>query len=181
HVVLNGDNMVLALRNSNGDATAWDVDTISIWSEYPYDKPQLIDVDLDGDLDLAEAGGISVHWAENPVGEGGTWGVFADHTLEGFETAGRGMFGHNGCGASTTLVFVPANPGLPVRWSAWLDELGNFAYRADLPSVPRGNNPLLADINGDGRDDLVLGHPTGAAWYASSLNEATTVLTLPTF
>jgi len=180
-VVVHGDNMVLALRNVNGDATAWDVDTISIGSEYPYGQPQLIDVDMDGDLDLAEAGSVSVHWAENPVGEGGVWGAFADHTLEPFTSAGRGMFGHNGCGGRTTVVFVPSNPGLPVRWSAWVDELDDFAYRADVPGIPRGTAPLLADLNGDTKDDLVLVYPTGAQWYASELNDATTTLTLPQF
>ncbi|MEO8590930.1 MAG: T9SS type A sorting domain-containing protein [Flavobacteriales bacterium] len=180
-VVVNGDNMVLALRNSNGDATAWEVDTISIWSEYPYNEPQLIDIDHDGDLDLAEAGNVSVHWAENPLGEGGLWGTFTDHTLEPFTSAGHGMFGHNGCGERTTLVYVPSNPGLPVRWSAWVDELDDFAYRNDVPGVPRGTDPLLADLNGDGKDDLVLGHPAGTEWYASELEEASTTLVLPAF
>lgn len=180
-LVVHGDNMVLALRNINGDATLWDVDTISLGSEYPYERPQLFDVDMDGDLDLAEAGSVSVHWAENPVGEGGVWSNFIDHTLEPFTSAGRGVFGHSGCNGRTTLVFIPANPGLPVRWSAWLDELGDFAYRADLPDVPRGIAPVLADLNGDEKDDLVLSHPTGAAWYASLLNDPTTVITLPAF
>lgn len=180
-VLIKSDQMVLALRNTNGNATVWNVDTIVSWSEYPYDQPQLIDVDNDGDLDLAEASNTSVHWASNPLGEGGVWGEFIDHTLEPFDSAGRGMFGHNGCGNHTTLIFVPANPGLPVRWSAWVNELEGFAYRADLTAVPRGSSTLLADLNGDGRDDLVLGYPNGTKWFASLLNEASTVLTLPAF
>lgn len=179
-VLVRSDMLMLALRNTNGDGTAWNVDTIISWPEYPYAQPQLIDVDNDGDLDLAEASNTTVHWAANPVGEGGAWGEFIDHTLEPFDSAGRGMFGHNGCGNRTTLIFVPANPGLPVRWSAWVNELEGFAYRADL-TIPRGSATLLADLNGDGRDDLVLGYPTGTKWYASLLNEASTTLTLPSF
>lgn len=179
-VVSNWNQVVFTLKNIAGDATTWQVDTIVEAPGYAYESASiLIDVDNDGDQDLAESGAVALHWAENHIGEGGAWSQFTDHVMEPWTSAGNGAFGHLGCNAATGLVFVPSFPVLPVRWSAWVDDLADFAYRADLAGVERGGDLLLADLTGDGKDDLVLNHPDGTAWYRNILQPATTTLQLP--
>ncbi len=179
-VVNNWNQVVFALRNIAGDASAWQVDTLISGPLYAFENAStLIDVDGDGDLDIAEAGAIALHWAENHIGEGGSWSAFTDHELEPWDSAGNGAFGHLGCNGAAAAVYVPSFPILPVRWSAWVNDLDALAYRAELIGVPRGSDLLLADLNGDGNDDLVLNHPDGVAWYRNILQPATTPLVLP--
>lgn len=179
-VVSNWNQTVFALRNMDGDATTWSVDTLTSSSSFAYEGAStLIDVDNDGDLDLAEAGAISVHWAENHIGEGGAWSTFTDHELEPWLSAGVGTFEHLGCNEATGIVYVPSNPGLPVQWTAWTEGLNTFAYRTELVGIPRGWGLLLSDFTGDGQADMVMTTDVGTAWYRNVVDAPSTVIDLP--
>ena len=171
-------NDLMILRNINGDGSVWQPAILLAGSPYSYTAPRALDVDEDGDLDLVEASNNAVHWAQNNVGEGGAWDVFTEHVLEEIWTAGSGAFGSVGC-EGLALVYVPANPFLPVRWSSWLEELNDFGYRIDRPDLQRGSRPQLNDLNGDGKDDLILERPEGTFWSSADAIPATTDLIIP--
>ncbi|MBK6344117.1 MAG: VCBS repeat-containing protein [Flavobacteriales bacterium] len=148
---------LLVLRNLNGDGSDWLADTLDLPNGmFSFVRPQLIDVDGDGDLDLAEARFPNVFWRENPLLEGGVWGPWTAHQLEPWTTAGQGVFGSLGCGIGAGVVFRPENPALQLRYGHWVQEVEAFSYRQDLAAVPQGVPMLLADFNGDGRDDLIM-------------------------
>ena len=171
-------NDLMILRNVNGDGSVWQPAILLAGAPYAYTSPRALDVDDDGDLDLVEASNSAVHWAENTVGEGGSWNVFTEHVLEEIWTSGAGAFGSVACDG-VSLVYVPANPFLPVRWSSWLEVLNDFGYRIDRPDLQRGQRPQLVDLNGDGLDDLILDRPEGTFWYPGNAVPATTDLILP--
>lgn len=173
------DGWLYGLLNTNGDASIWNSQYLLAFPQYDYNSPKLLDVNADGLLDVAGSGPTAVHWARNTVGEGGIWNMFSDQVQEPWPTGGQAAFGHIGCGAGGSVVFVPNNPALPVRWSTWLPQLGAMAYSADLPDVPRGTSPLLMDVDGDGRDDLLLQLPEGLFWFANLTQPATTVMEIP--
>lgn len=171
------DMEALGFFNSTGDGSAWSRKTLFYNYDYPYAKPLLIDVDSDGDLDIAEANGIAVQWAENRLNEPSS--NFSLRILEPFTTAGKGSFAALGCGG-VGLVYIPSNPALPVRWSSYLATTTRFAPRADLSAIPRAHSMTLADLNGDGKPDLILvDQENGASWYANSLVPPTTEVLLP--
>ncbi len=177
--VVASDLAAVGLMNGDGDGSAWDVITLFYNFDYPLIKPQLIDVDGDGDLDLAEANATSVQWVENRLNT--TTANFKIQLLAPFTSGGMGKFGLLGCNNSTGVVFVPSNPVLPVNWSHHLPEIEGFAPRIVLPDVPRGQYPLLADLDGDGRPDLLLVQPNGTQWYPNTITPATTVVVVPEF
>lgn len=177
--VVASDLAAVGLMNGNSDGTSWDVITFFYNFDYPLTKPLLIDVDGDGDLDIAEANGTSVQWVENRLNT--PTGNFKIQLLAPYTSGGIGKFGLLGCNSSAGVVFVPSNPTLPVNWSHHLPDIEGFAPRVELPDVPRGQHPLLADLNGDGRPDLILVHASGTMWYPNVLSPATTVVVTPEF
>ena len=174
------DELIL-LRNGSGDGLNWSNEPLPLAAgqpAYAYRAPQLIDVDGDGDLDLAESRGPSVHWLKNGLDEGGVLD-FGENVIETWTSSGNGVFGTSPCGIGSAVVFVPGNPSLPVRWNSYLPELEGFPYSNDLPALPRGLNVLLADLNGDGKDDLVMTLNDRVVWYPNTLVPFSGVLELP--
>jgi hypothetical protein len=178
-VVRGADGWLYALLNTSGDATVWNTQYLLTFPQYDYNAPQLLDVNADGLLDVVGSGPTAVHWAKNTVGEGGAWNPFSDQVIEPWLSGGPASFGRMGCSAGGAVVFVPNNPALPVRWTTWLPQLGAMAYSADLPDVPRGTSPLLMDVDGDGRDDLLLQLPEGLFWFANLTQPSTAVMEIP--
>lgn len=177
-MVMDGLGTMMVLRNLNGDGSAWTKDDVFDASASPMSAPQLIDADGDGDLDLAEAAFPAVRWIENTLTEGGNWEPWALHQLEPFISAGPGAFGRLGCGTGAGVVVFPLNPGAAVRYSHWVPAPQAFAF-ANAMDLPRGQAPLLADVNGDGRDDLILHVEGERLLYINQLTPATLQISLP--
>ncbi|MBK8532423.1 MAG: T9SS type A sorting domain-containing protein [Flavobacteriales bacterium] len=180
-ILLRAENDVLTVaRNTNGDGTVFNAEPLSIPdgpTSYSYHAPQLLDVDADGDLDLAESRGPAVHWLRNGLDEGGLLS-FSENVVESWSTGGSGTFGASPCGPGACLVYVPNDPNLPVRWNSYLPELNGFPYSNDL-SIPRGQGLLLADFNDDGREDLVMTRNDGVSWFPNIMNGQVGTIKLP--
>lgn len=177
-LMIREDLAAIGLMNNTGGAGGWDVLELFFNFDYPFVDPQLIDVDGDGDLDLAEASALAVQWVENRFDAGTLWPV---RVLEPFTTAGVGTFAPLGCGAGVGVVLTPSNPGLPVRWSHYVTDILDMAPRSTLSGVARGRAPLFADLNGDGRPDLVMNDDSGARWHPNQLSAPSTQVVLPNF
>jgi hypothetical protein len=136
-------------------------------------------VDGDGDLDIAEANATSVQWAENRINA--PQADFLLRVLEPFTTGGHGRFAKLGCSTSAGVVFVPSNPALPVRWSNHIDAIRGFAPRKELQGVARGLQPSFADLDGDGREDLIMEQADGGVWYPNLIEAPTTEVVVPSF
>ena len=137
----------------------------------------LIDVDDDGDLDLAESRGPAVHWLKNGLDEGGDL-EFSENLVEPWTAGGNGVFGASPCGGAG-VVFVPSDPMLPVRWNTFVELLEGFAYSADMPELPRGQDLRLVDLDGDGKLDLVMALPNGVQWFKNTAAPSTITLDMP--
>ena len=180
-IFMNADNAAIGLMNVNGDASEWMGSPLFYLFDYQFITPELIDVDGDGDLDIAEAHQTVVQWAENRLSENIPFNEFTIRVIEPFMTAGIGDLADLGCDEGASVVFVPSDPGLPVRWSTYLNSISRFAPRRDLPAIARGQQLLLADMNGDGRADILVRNATGLLLYLNEIEPATTQLQMPVF
>ncbi|WKZ67328.1 MAG: VCBS repeat-containing protein [Flavobacteriales bacterium] len=178
-LIVDGDGQVVVVRNAAGDGTIWEPDTVFQPSGITLQAPSFMDVDGDGDLDLAEAQFPAVRWIENTLSEGGAWTDWVEHVLEPWTTAGPGSFGQLGCGEGAGFVAFPLNPDEPVRYAHWLTEIGAFAFSKAMLAFPRGDFPLLADFNGDGHDDLVLLVEGDRRLFINALQPSVEPLVLP--
>jgi hypothetical protein len=177
-VVFDPNGPVLVLRNTAGDATAWQPETILWWAPQPFDRPRLRDLDGDGDLDVVNASNTAVHWARNPTVQSG-WGGFTTRTIAEEGQAGRGAFGTTSCGTGQALVCVPSEENAPVHWQQWSPVLDDLTPPKALPAIPRCDQLLLADLDGDGYDDLVASGSDGIQWYAFIAPAPTTSMQVP--
>lgn len=179
-VLFHADGMVTAVYNTATDGSQWTADTLCYATMPSFSHPQLIDVDGDGDLDLAEAGSTGVQWAENRLGDQLPFESFFVHQLEPFTTAGKGWFGRIGC-EGVSVVFVPGNPNLPVQWRSFLPAINGFAPAQELNGIPRGQHLRLADLDTDGRSDLFMATGGGLRWFASEATLSDSPVELPSF
>ena len=169
---------LLALRNTAGNGSTWTEATILFFPTFPFTDPQLLDVDGDGDLDVVDASTEAVQWARNPMNAGGPWTSFTNVLLATGANAGPGRFGRPGCG-DAAVVFAPGGTDLPLRWSAFVDNVNAFVHAEDIATAAPVGLVMLADLDGDGRDDLVTVNADGIFWQASTLVPTTLELTLP--
>lgn len=181
-VILRGENdAIILVLNADGNATFWDPMELPIPDGplgYAYRAPQVIDVDGDGDLDLAESKSPAIHWLRSDLNEGGVL-AFEEKVIETWFTSGSGMFGPSPCGVGAAVVFVPANPSLPVRWNSYVPLIHDLPYSNDLADLPRGADLLYADVTGDGRGDVLMSVNDGVSLFANVIEPPTEVLELP--
>src|SRR5690606_13187574 len=105
----------------------------------------------------------------NRIDEQVPFNTFTVRQIEPMSTAGIGDLALLGCDNAASLVYVPSNPQLPVRWTSFLVPLDDFAPRKDLATIPRGNRLLLADMDSDGKPDLLIGDQTGLRLHRNQL------------
>lgn len=118
-----------------------------------------VDVDGDGDLDILTAGwfGKSLRWCENPGGAAtGMWNV---HLVEECGSVERPLYVD--VDGNGTIEAVPNLPGGPlIAFELVRDAAGKgtakFA-RYELFAEKQGHGLGFGDINGDGRNDFILG------------------------
>jgi hypothetical protein len=120
------------------------------------------DFDADGRLDLVvtSAGGTSASILLNRTAVAATTPSFAQKidVPVGFTAVGLAVSDVNGDG-SPDLVITPANSGGAVSVLVNTTRSGaapRFAPRVDCPAAAHGLSPAVADINGDGRPDIVV-------------------------
>jgi hypothetical protein len=177
-LAITADGMAMGFMN-NGDGSQWEVETLFHLFDYQFERPVLMDVDGDGDLDVAEANAMVVQWVENRLDEDIPFNPFTLRVVEPFTTAGIGSFGHPGCGTGASVVFIPSDPGLPVFWRTYLESTQRFSPRQELAGIPRGTAILLADMTLDGRDDLLVADDAGLHLFPSQLQPATAEVHVP--
>ncbi len=170
------DNAAIGLISSGG---TWDEIVLFNLFDYPFERPRLLDVDGDGDLDVAEAHAMVVQWADNRINEQIPFNAFTLRVVEPFVTAGIGAFGDLGCGEGASVVFIPSDPTLAVRWSTYLPSTQRFAPRQQLPDLPRGEVILFADMDGDGANDLLIADENGLHLFSNQLQAPTTMVEIP--
>ncbi len=160
---------LIVLRNTIGDGSVWSPEVILFAPTFPFADPVMMDIDGDGLLDLADASPNAVQWAHSPLAGGGAWTSFTGHVLATGSEAGPGYFGRPGCGNETAVVYAPTDSMLPLLWSGHLESAPGFVQSNDIPGLQKPSLLLLADLDGDGRDDLVKVLDDQIVWRASTL------------
>jgi hypothetical protein len=173
-VDLDGDTDIVALTWSNNariyhnDGTdAFGTTTTLATNDAGYDSMRARDIDGDGLPDLLIASGqgsptvgINVHWQTGSASAPGS-GAFSAPTTFG-PAAGESMWyadaGDINCDGKVDIVASRAQNSPTWLWH--FDGQGNHAFAAPqaLPSLDIPETVVIADVNGDGRQDIVTLH-----------------------
>ncbi|MCB0810606.1 MAG: hypothetical protein KDB96_15120, partial [Flavobacteriales bacterium] len=144
--------------------TQWEVDTL--FSGLYLDQAEVLDLDGDGDMDIAKRNGIGVQWMRNNGN-----GAFPDFSLEhlqGGQWSYDHAFGNFGCGGGTEVFWSTGTPE-QFKWSSWSDALDDLTPAAVLDQLPSSQMSVLqvGDLNGDGLDDIIVQQADSLCWMPS--------------
>lgn len=154
----------VAAENSAGDGSAWTAWTLFSALSDTEHEATLLDIDGDGDLDVGLHGPV-LQWARND----GPWPGFTVLPVSSGGDAGEAAYGRPGCGGTASVVYFPSDPGAPTRWRQLRNGLLGAGPPIDLADVLKGDTPFWSDLDGDGRDDLIVTYPNAFGWYRSQL------------
>ena len=130
----------------------------------------LTDVDADGDLDvvgLVNPAGTTVAWWENPGTGAGSWAQHSLGTTSGLEADRVAVADINGDGRPDVVV-TETNLGTSGNSAFWYESPTNprtstsWARRTIASNQGSLNSMDVADLNGDGRPDVVTGEHRGS-------------------
>ena len=142
---------------------------------------QVLDVDGDGDMDVVNAGDALLRWWRFPIEGNGPYSL-AQASVQGSsaELFRRGWAAHLGCGPGATMLWTDSI-GEPVQWSTYDPTLGAFAPISLLPDLPSFQAIHSGDVNGDGKEDLVLWHDNNLSWFGNAISDPVTSVALTPF
>jgi regulation of enolase protein 1 (concanavalin A-like superfamily) len=144
----------------------WPATPIFTWNGDLYDEYSgidVIDVNLDGKVDIVGGGG----WFEHL---GGT--TYVHHVVDDFMRYARVVAGQLIPGGRPELVFAMERPRYegdsdlspgPLKWFEWKD--GTWKEHVIVGSLPRTHSLQLGDINNDGHLDIMIGEMGHWGYY----------------
>lgn len=153
--------------NLAGDGNSWSAVPLFTALNDAQHQAELLDMDGDGDLDIGLHGPV-LQWARND----GAGPTFTRKPFAAAPDAGEAAYGRPGCGPWASVVHFPTDPGAPTRWRQLNDGQTGASPAVPLPDVLKGDRPAWADLDGDGRDDLLVIHPNAFGWHRSVLPQA---------
>lgn len=142
---------------------------------------QVLDVDGDGDMDLANAANHFMQWWKFPLQgeEPYVLGALVGGNTPEFSR--RGYTARLGCGPGASMLWTDSI-SQPVKWVTYDAVLGGFGPVGNLSELPSFLEIGAGDIDGDGREDLVLWHDeVHLAWFRSNIQPSIVEVELAPF
>lgn len=131
-------------------------------------RMRVVDVDGDGDLDLANATNHVMSWVDF---EPGVDGIVAPQAVSGTTISlhRTGWTIPLGCGAGASMVWTDSISE-PVQWTTYDPVLAGFGPVSVLPDLPSFQAIRSGDMDGDAKEDLILWYGgVNLSWYGNNI------------